>query len=97
MKSGHVLPLCIAVATVIGLSIVGWLNLESIEDFLLGHGNIRTSHHEEFGPREWAQVAISLIILSASLFVILTKRYTPTDRHWAYGALGTVIGFWLKG
>lgn len=43
-----------------------------------------------------AQLAISAILLVAALFVILTKKYPPQDKHWAYGALGTVVGFWLK-
>lgn len=43
-----------------------------------------------------AQLVISAILLAAALFVILTKKYPPQDKHWAYGALGTVVGFWLK-
>jgi mannose/fructose/N-acetylgalactosamine-specific phosphotransferase system component IID len=38
---------------------------------------------------------ISVVLLAASLWVILTKRYQPTDRHWAYGIVGTIIGYWL--
>ena len=38
---------------------------------------------------------ISVIVLIASLWVIQSKKYTPTDRHWAYGALGTIVGYWL--
>jgi hypothetical protein len=41
------------------------------------------------------QSAVSLILLSASLFVILSKSYTPQDRHWAYATIGTILGFWL--
>jgi hypothetical protein len=43
-----------------------------------------------------AQLVISAVLLIAALFVILTKRYAAQDKHWAYGALGTVVGFWLK-
>lgn len=43
-----------------------------------------------------AQLVISAILLVAALFVILTKKYPPQDKHWAYGALGTIVGFWLK-
>ena len=43
-----------------------------------------------------AQLVISAVLLIAALFVILTKKYPPQDKHWAYGALGTVVGFWLK-
>jgi hypothetical protein len=44
-----------------------------------------------------AQLVISAVLLLAALFVVLTKRYPPQDKHWAYGALGTIVGFWLKG
>jgi hypothetical protein len=43
-----------------------------------------------------AQLVISAVLLTAALFVILTKKYPAADKHWAYGALGTVVGFWLK-
>jgi hypothetical protein len=43
------------------------------------------------------QVLISLMALGASLFMVLAKRYAPKEKHWAYGTIGTIIGFWLKG
>jgi hypothetical protein len=43
------------------------------------------------------RVAVSLLVLGASLFVILSKRYGPKDKHWAYATVGTLLGFWLKG
>jgi hypothetical protein len=42
-------------------------------------------------------VVVSLAFLLAGLFVILSKRYQPSERHWAYGAVGTIAGYWLKG
>jgi hypothetical protein len=59
----------------------------------------------EPGPELWssgmnypltAQLVITGVLLVAALFVILTKKYPAQDKHWAYGALGTVVGFWLK-
>jgi hypothetical protein len=50
-----------------------------------------------FTPNTIMQIVISIVFISASLFVILSRRYAPTDRHWAYGALGTILGFWLRG
>jgi hypothetical protein len=38
---------------------------------------------------------ISLILFGGALWVIVSQRYTPTDRHWAYGTVGTIVGFWL--
>jgi hypothetical protein len=38
---------------------------------------------------------ISVALLTASLFVVLSKRYLEKDRNWAYGTIGALIGFWL--
>lgn len=42
------------------------------------------------------QVLISVALLVASLYVILSKEYDSKDKHWAYGTVGTLLGFWLK-
>jgi hypothetical protein len=41
------------------------------------------------------RVVISIVLLGSALWVILSGKYAPADRHWAYGALGTIIGAWL--
>jgi len=38
--------------------------------------------------RLWPQVMpllVSVVLLGAAVWVILSQKYTPTDRHWAYG------------
>jgi hypothetical protein len=37
-----------------------------------------------------------LVLVVASLWVILKRSYRPADKHWAYGTIGMVIGFWFK-
>ena len=44
-----------------------------------------------------AQLVLSTVLLVAALYVILTRKYKPEDKNWAYGALGTIAGFWLHG
>jgi hypothetical protein len=46
--------------------------------------------------KAFVPVAVTLILLTGTLFVILSKRYTPADRHWAYATVGTLLGYWLK-
>ena len=46
--------------------------------------------------REWVQIIISVVLLIASLFVVLSPKYGPRDKHWAYGTIGTLVGFWLR-
>jgi hypothetical protein len=43
------------------------------------------------------QVLVTLVVLIACLFVILSKGYDPNSQHWAYGTVGTLVGFWLRG
>jgi ABC-type sulfate transport system permease subunit len=40
--------------------------------------------------------AISLALLAASIYIILSSRFGPKDKHWAYGTVGTLLGYWLK-
>lgn len=39
---------------------------------------------------------LSMIIVAACLFILLSRRFGPKDRPWAYGILGAVIGYWLR-
>jgi hypothetical protein len=40
-------------------------------------------------------VLVTLAVLGASLFVILSKQYTDKDMKWAFATVGTVLGYWL--
>jgi hypothetical protein len=42
------------------------------------------------------QVAISAVVLAAGLWVILGGASTIDSQRWASGAIGTVMGYWLK-
>jgi hypothetical protein len=48
------------------------------------------------GPKELVQMLISALLLAASLFVILSAKYAPKDKHWAYTTVGTILGFWFR-
>jgi len=48
------------------------------------------------GRHALVQVAISAVLLCASVYVILAPAYGPKDKHWAYGMVGTIVGFWFK-
>jgi len=46
-------------------------------------------------PQFTMQAVVTCFVLAASLFVILAKRYSAKDQHWAYATVGTILGFWL--
>jgi hypothetical protein len=41
------------------------------------------------------QILISLVILIAALYIILSKEYNPDIQKWAFGVIGTLISYWL--
>ena len=45
---------------------------------------------------EIMMVIVSLLVLGSALFVILSNRYDSGSQKWAYGVVGSIIGFWLK-
>jgi len=47
-------------------------------------------------PSVVMQMLITLMVLGAALYVILSKQYGDAEQKWAYGAIGTLLGFWLK-
>jgi hypothetical protein len=40
---------------------------------------------------------LSLVIVGAALYMILSGRYQSDSLKWAYGTIGTVLGYWLRG
>ena len=47
-------------------------------------------------PRVTMKVVFSAVVLASGVFIILSRQYSPQDKHWAYGSLGTILGYWLK-
>lgn len=41
-------------------------------------------------------IAVSAVVLMASARILLGKNEDEKARTWAFGALGTLMGFWLK-
>jgi hypothetical protein len=43
------------------------------------------------------QIGVSAFIGVPAIFVVLSKRYPPREKHWAFSTLGIILGFWLRG
>lgn len=67
----------------------------------------RKEKQEVVSPEAWVnraelivhmtmQVLVSLVILSAALWVILSGQVNDAMQKWAFGAVGTVLGYWLR-
>jgi hypothetical protein len=46
-------------------------------------------------PKLLGAVAVTVPVLGCALYVIVTPIYREADKKWAYGAMGTLLGFWL--
>jgi hypothetical protein len=44
----------------------------------------------------YVKIAISAIILAASLYVILAQGFPDAHNKWAFGMIGLVVGYWLR-
>ena len=85
----------------VGVAVVAWVGLAlHLETLGLRGGfefDVAPAHltAAELGLDILMRIIVSLVLLLAALWVVLSQRYQPTDRHWAYGIIGTVVGFWL--
>ncbi|HJX84550.1 MAG TPA: hypothetical protein VJ723_09420 [Candidatus Angelobacter sp.] len=41
---------------------------------------------------ELCRAVVILIVLTAALYVILSRKYPPKVEHWAYTTIGVIIG-----
>ena len=42
------------------------------------------------------KVGISGVVLAVTVFVIVQRRDDAEARKWAYGAVGFILGYWLR-
>jgi hypothetical protein len=52
------------------------------------------------GALTWSRVLMSVVVsvavLASGLYIILSQAYGGAAEKWAFGTVGTVVGFWLK-
>jgi hypothetical protein len=41
-------------------------------------------------------IVVSIAVLGAGLYIILSKEYETDSQKWAFGAVGTILGYWLR-
>jgi len=41
-------------------------------------------------------IVVSVLVLCSSLYVILSRQYDSENQKWAFGVIGTILGFWLR-
>ena len=58
------------------------------EDFTISIGNDRI--------KLYVKIAVSAIVLAASLYIILSQIFPDDYNKWAFGMTGLVVGYWLR-
>jgi hypothetical protein len=49
------------------------------------------------GPsRQLMAMLVSVVVLCAALYVILSNHYGTDTQKWAHGVIGLILGFWLR-
>jgi hypothetical protein len=83
------------------LSVPGLLATAGIGALILLPGRARRTPAVRAGggddalPRA-ARGALSIVVLVSGLWVLLSGHYGTDAPRWASGAIGTVVGYWLK-
>lgn len=57
------------------------------------------NHEKHYSPivDVWMPVILSILVLISALYVILSKdMYPDAQQKWAFGAVGTILGYWFK-
>lgn len=43
-----------------------------------------------------ASICLSVLLTFSALYIILSQKYQDADTKWAYGIVGSMIGYWMK-
>jgi hypothetical protein len=44
--------------------------------------------------KDWMECGISSVVLVCALYVVLSGRYSDSTEKWAFGIIGTILGWW---
>ncbi len=51
---------------------------------------------DEINLKDFIMVIVTLAVLASSLYIILSETYDEGSQKWAYGMVGSIVGFWLR-
>lgn len=79
-------------------SIPGVLSWVGILILIIGFrsfGFQRLDLKEKMGIKTVMPVVVTLVVLAAAMYVILSKNYPVDTQKWAFSIVGLVVGYWL--
>ncbi len=76
-------------------SLPGLLSLVGIIVLIITSPRFKSVSVQASNVNTIMRVVVSLVVLAAALYVILSQNYESDTQKWAFGAVGMVIGYWL--
>ena len=56
----------------------------------------RYSRRRKRFDRRTMAFLLSVAVIGCALYIILSPKYVGESERWAFGAMGIIIGFWLR-
>jgi hypothetical protein len=64
---------------------------------IIGASRVSVSDRNPNTSRVVMQIIVTLAVLAAAIFIVLSSKQNDAQQKWAFGAIGTILGYWLKG
>jgi hypothetical protein len=91
------LELVIAVLIVlIGLELWRWARAKAEDPPPNDPPSPAASADATLSPRFWVKTVITAGVLAVALYIILSQNYSAASEKWSYGAIGIILGYWLR-
>jgi hypothetical protein len=84
------------VFTILSLVLYRILNRRRDQLYLGGSKPGVLAHPASIDVKTVMMIVVSTLVLGSSLYVILSQKYQGESEKWAYGVIGTILGFWLR-
>ena len=93
------------VVTTVAFLIFSLLVKRSLTNNMHGFsGKMTKSFKEESGTytfetskvRFYVSICLSVLLTFSALYIILSQNFKDPDTKWAYGIVGSMIGYWMK-
>lgn len=91
-----VLLLATVVVTAAGVVTYRMLKREGARIIAGGGTPLTTAAPIMIDAKTLMMVLVSILVLGSSLYVILSMQYDSESQRWAFGVIGTILGFWLR-
>ncbi len=77
------------------LSLIQFLKRTNQTDGVVVELTVEDSQPSSLTIKSIVGIIFSFMVLFASLYVILSNDYPEADKKWAYGSVGTILGYWI--